>query len=261
MIERFWMNACMLGRIQLVHMLKFKPAGCPTAIFQTKKIHVRETFEFLHCRFCFESLIQTHRILQMYLNWIACFECKAQVLCLIRGSYWMPSNGDGNLTITSPLKGPTNKNRKAKCVPLRFFLFASGFFEITCVHFQRKHVKPSRFRGLGVGGWGSCHGQTDHQPDDIAEWQVESLLASSKARLKRQKKKKKKNSDKICPLIRWAQNRFTEVWRSGIFCVKVCNKYHQFTCPCVQIWQWKLQLSLGISTVGRHTHLRVMAQK
>ena len=28
--------------------------------------------------------------------------------------------------------------------------------------------------------WRSCHGQTDNQPDDIAEWQVESLFAAAK---------------------------------------------------------------------------------
>ncbi len=35
-------------------------------------------------------------------------------------------------------------------------------------------------------GGGCCHGQTDHQTDDITQWLVELLLASSKARLKRQ---------------------------------------------------------------------------
>ncbi len=44
-------------------------------------------------------------------------------------------------------------------------------------------------RGVGVvnSTQESCHEQTDYWTDDIAEWLVESLLASSKARLKTNK--------------------------------------------------------------------------
>ena len=53
---------------------------------------------------------------------------------------------------------------------------------------------------LGVGGRAEVLPWTDNQTDDIAEWLVESLLASNKARLKKNKTKKiiKKGHPYVC---------------------------------------------------------------